>query len=121
MLMKRKIIIFFAAIAIVFDLNGQSTNNQSTKGIIIIEPMQSDKELYKFKIISSLNNTWGYDIIKDNKLFIHQTSIPGLPVNEGFKSKSDSERVARLVIEKLKKGEMPPSVTQEELKEMKVI
>jgi len=55
------------------------------------------------------------------KKIIHQGSIPGMPGNEGFKSKSSAKKVALLVIEKLKKGEMPPSVTPEELKNLKVL
>jgi len=119
--MIRQLIIFFAAIAVVIDLNGQIPNNQSNKEIIIEDHRISNNKLYQFIVITSINNTWGYDIIKDNKLFIHQTCIPGLPGNEGFKRKSDSEKVAKLVIEKLEKGEMPPSVTLEEMKELNIL
>ena len=52
---------------------------------------------------------------------IHQPSIPGMPGNDGFKTKADAEKVAQLVIKKIKKGEMPPTVTVEEMKKMKVI
>ena len=120
-LMNRQLIIFFAAIAIVINLNGQNPKNQSTSGLLIEEHRYPDKKLYQFKIISSINNTWGYNILKDDKLFIHQTSIPGLSGNEGFKSKLDAEKVARLVIEKLEKGEMPPTVTKEELSKLSVM
>ncbi len=68
-----------------------------------------------------MNGSWGYDIFKDKKKFIHQPGKPGLPGNEGFKRKSDAAKVARLVINKLKKGEMPPSVTAEEMKDLKVL
>ena len=57
---------------------------------------------YSFKLFESTDKTWGYDILKNNKLFIHQTTIPGLPGNSGIEKKSDAEKVARLVIEKLK-------------------
>jgi hypothetical protein len=52
---------------------------------------------------------------------IHQPSAPGLPGNEGFKTKADAEKVAKLVIDKIKKGEMPPSVTKEEMEKLKVL
>ena len=76
---------------------------------------------YTHKIIPAANKTWGYDIYKEKHLLIHQPCIPGLPGNEGFKSKTDAEKVARLVIEKIKKGEMPPTITLEELKKLKVL
>jgi len=74
-----------------------------------------------YKIIPSVNKTWGYDIYSDDKLFIHQLSIPAVPGNTGFKTKADAEKVAKLVINKIKKGEMPPTVSVEEMKKLKVI
>lgn len=50
---------------------------------------------------------------------IHQPAIPGIPGNEGFKTKEAAQKVADLVVNKIKKGEMPPSVTIEELKKLK--
>ena len=57
----------------------------------------------------------------DGRLMIHQSSVPGLPGNEGLKTKADAEKVAQLVIEKIKKGEMPPTVSIEEMKTLNVI
>jgi len=44
-----------------------------------------------------------------------------MPGNEGFKTKADTEKVALPVIDKIRKGEMPPTVSVDELKELKVI
>lgn len=82
---------------------------------------QYSKSKFTYKIIKSQNHTYCYDIYSDGRLMIHQPSAPGLPGNEGFKTKADAEKVARLVIRKIKKGEMPPSITPEELKKLKVI
>ncbi len=67
-------------------------------------------------IIAAPNNTFGYDIFSNGKLFLHQTNLPGQPGNEGCKTKADAEKLAAFVIGKIKKGEMPPTVTTEELK-----
>ncbi|TRZ72145.1 MAG: DUF4907 domain-containing protein [Bacteroidetes bacterium] len=74
-----------------------------------------------YKLIPGINNTWGYDILVDNKLTVHQTSIPSLPGNEGFKTKEGAEKVAKLIIKKMKKGEMPPSIDAKEMKKLKAI
>jgi hypothetical protein len=74
-----------------------------------------------YKIIDATNHTFCYDVYADGRLIIHQTSIPALPGNEGFKTKTDSEKVALLVIDKIKRGEMPPTVSVEEMKKLKVI
>lgn len=71
---------------------------------------------FQYKIIPAPNYTWGYDILRDNKIFIHQPNKPGLPGQEGFSAKKDAVKVARLVISKIKLGEMPPTVSPEELK-----
>ncbi|MBA2421752.1 MAG: DUF4907 domain-containing protein [Chitinophagales bacterium] len=74
-----------------------------------------------YKIIDAANNTFCYDIYAGGRLMIHQTSAPGLPGNEGFKSEEDAAKVARMVIEKIRKGEMPPTVTNDEMKNLNVI
>ena len=52
---------------------------------------------------------------------IHQTSTPALPGGEGVKTKEDAIKVALLVIEKVKKAEMPPTISITELKTLNVI
>ena len=78
------------------------------------------KPAFNYKIIPAPNNTWGYNILRDNKIFIHQPNRPGLPGNEGFSAKEDAIKVARLVIAKIKKGEMPPTVSPHELRALKL-
>lgn len=73
-----------------------------------------------FSIIDAPDGTYGYDILSDGKLFIHQTNIPGQPGNEGCKTKEQAEKLAALIVEKMKHGEMPPTVTTEELDELKI-
>jgi hypothetical protein len=94
---------------------------QSANANISTEKSKPEAEHCTYKLFLSVNNTWCYDIYKNNKLFIHQTSIPGLPGNAGFKSKSDAEKVAQLAIEKIKKGESLPTITNEELRKLNVI
>ena len=69
-----------------------------------------------YKIIPAANNSFCYDVLADGKILIHQPSKPGLPGNEGFTTKAAAEKVATLIITKIKNGEMPPSVTLDELK-----
>lgn len=116
-----KQIIFLFLVIVFLTSNVQSSFGPSDSEIRIYKGEKQTIAKYTYTIIPSNNNTWCYDIFKDKKMLIHQPSKPGLPGNDGFKNKSDAEKVARLVIEKLKKGEMPPSVTIEELKNLKVL
>jgi hypothetical protein len=84
-------------------------------------PSSAENKNLSYKIIPSVNKTWGYDIYSDDKLFIHQLSIPAISGNAGFKTKADAEKVAKLVIDKIKKGEVPPTVSVDEMKKLKVI
>lgn len=74
-----------------------------------------------YKIIIAPSKTFGYDIYCDKKLLIHQSSVPALAGNNGFKRKSDATKVAKLVIIKLTEGEMPPTVSIEEMKNLNVM
>ena len=64
-----------------------------------------------YKLIDAPKQTYGYDVFADGRLMTHQTSAPALPGSEGFKTKEDAARVALLVIEKMRKGEMPPTIS----------
>lgn len=96
-------------------------NNQSEKEIQFPKASQFSKTKLTYRIIPALNKTFAYDVYADGKLMIHQTSIPAMPGNEGFKTKAAAEKVALLVIEKIKKGEMPPTVSIEEMRKLKAI
>ncbi len=80
----------------------------------------SDAEM-TIKIIPSVNDTFGYDILMDGKLLIHQPSIPGLPGVEGFITKEWAQKVAEFVRKKIRNNEMPPTVTIEDLNNMGVL
>ena len=74
-----------------------------------------------YKVIDAPKQTYGYDVFADGRLMIHQTSAPALPGNVGFKTKKDATKVALLVIDKIRKGEMPPTISIDEMKTLKVI
>lgn len=66
-------------------------------------------------IIRAPNEKFGYTIFIDGQMYIEQKTIPALPGNHGFATKEDAEKIARLAIEKIKQGEMPPTISVEEL------
>ena len=72
-------------------------------------------ENYTIKTFLLSNDTWGYDILKNDKVFIHQPSIPGKMGNQGFITKEMAFSVAELVVKKIRNGESPPSISVEEL------
>jgi hypothetical protein len=76
---------------------------------------------FTYMIIDAPHHTYGYDVFADGKLLLHQTSLPALPGNEGFKTKQGATKLALLVIDKIKKGEMPPTISIDEMKTLGVV
>lgn len=109
---------------VLFCFNSMAQNSKSEEKEVRAEFPSASKfanSKLSYKIINAQNKTFCYDIFADSRLIIHQTSIPGLSGNEGFKRKESAEDVAKLVISKVKNGEMPPTVTIEEMKKLKAI
>jgi len=73
-----------------------------------------------YKIIAAAGHSFGYDIYSNGKILVHQVSIPGLPGNQGFTRRKDAEKVAALVVKKLEKNIMPPTVTLAEMDDLKI-
>ena len=61
------------------------------------------------------NERFGYYIFGDGHLLIRQISIPAVLGRMGFVTEKEAQKVADLVIDKIKAGEIPPSVSMEEL------
>ena len=121
----RLAVILLAAISFALSVHAQQQPKQENAAAQFL-PIEIGTSAYAntkltWKIIDAPNHTYGYDVLADDRLMIHQKSIPAMPGNEGFKTKADASKVAQLVISKIKKGEMPPTVTIEEMKKLKVI
>jgi len=94
------------------------SNEKSFRTCSIINPKQSKDTSYK--IISVWENFYCYEILLNQKVVIRQTTIPGIAGNKGFVSKRDAEKVARLVLDKLSKGIMPPTISKQDLSRLKI-
>jgi hypothetical protein len=68
-----------------------------------------------YSVFSSGRNGYGFNILVKQKILIHQPFIPALQGNISFATKADAEKIARLMLFKLKKNEMPPTVSVNEL------
>jgi hypothetical protein len=82
---------------------------------------QFQQSTITYKIIDAEGNTYGYDIYTDGNLMIHQPTKPGMAGNRGFDTKEAASKMAALVVSKIKKGEMPPSVSAEEVKKVQEV
>lgn len=113
------IIFFFCTIACTSFAQGGDKSAKSVPGSK--ETSQFSKTNLTYRIILAPHNTWCYDVYSNGKRIIHQPSVPGMSGDEGFKSKERAEKVARLVVGKIRKGQMPPTVEILEMKKLKAI
>ena len=63
---------------------------------------------------------WGYDILVNKKIIIHQTIIPGMPGFKGFATEQQAQEVAQIVIEKIK-SHREPFISHEQLQQSGII
>jgi hypothetical protein len=62
---------------------------------------------------------WGYDILTDGKVFVHQNIIPAIPGEYGFRTKEDALAVGKKVYDRVMAGQIP-MVSAEEIKSLGV-
>jgi methylase of polypeptide subunit release factors len=97
-MIERKKLFYIALFAVLFAL----TNGCTARG-----------HFYKVELFKN-GNGWGYDILVNNKPYIHQPFIPALEGQVPFGDKESARKTARLVVDKLK-NHKSPGITREEL------
>ena len=91
------------------NVNNMPLNNKS------IQKTPSQDTTYSIYIFETTDLGWGYDIIMNEKVIIHQTNIPGVTGNHGFHTKEDAQVIANFVLYKISKNIFPPSISNKEL------
>jgi len=64
---------------------------------------------------------FGFDIFLNRKLFIHQPFIPGIQGNKPFRTASDARKTGRLMIRKIERNIIPPTITEQELDSLRIV
>ncbi len=101
------------------------SKNESSTSATTTDNHQQEPTQYSFAVFlcdsSNQKLGYGYNVIMDSHVFIHQPSIPSIAGNKGFRSKEQAEKVATLVVYKLTHNIMPPSVTPKELDSLGIL
>lgn len=84
------------------------------------EDSEAEADVY-FKVFRNDSDGWGYDVYRDDAVFIHQPHVPAIVGHRGFSTEEDARRVAALVAEKIREEMMPPTVSLQELTELGVV
>lgn len=89
---------------------------------------QQEKEVLKIKVFNNdtLQTTikttgFGYDILRNDALYIHQPNIPAVAGDAGFSSAQNAQKTAKLVVYKIQHHILPPTVSIHELDSLGVL
>ena len=69
---------------------------------------------YQVEVLEFGEESFGYQINYNGKLFIKQEYIPAIPCKQYFQSEANAKAIAHLMIEKIEKKESP-SINKDEL------
>jgi len=64
---------------------------------------------------------FGYDILMDGSVKIHQPNVPAVQGNNGFSSEAKARKAGEFAAQKVRKNMMPPSVNAKELDSLGVL
>ena len=78
------------------------------------------KSVVTYSLFLNSDTTWGYNIYIDGQQAIYQPNIPGAPGNKGFKKNEEAMKIANRVVEKIKQGKFPPTITKEDFKNLNI-
>lgn len=73
-----------------------------------------------YRIFINPDSTYGYEVLKNGKVLVHQPTVPGRTPERGFVSRNDAAKTGRLAVTRVKKYEGPPQITEEDLKRMNI-
>jgi hypothetical protein len=77
------------------------------------------QDRYELEVFQS-ETGWGYSVQMNGSPVINQPTIPGVVGNRGFVNEQQARRVGKRVIEKIRQGQIPPTVTPAELQQLGV-
>ncbi|HAX93010.1 MAG TPA: DUF4907 domain-containing protein [Bacteroidales bacterium] len=71
-------------------------------------------QFYEVALFRS-GNGWGYDILREEKVYIHQPFMPAVEGEAPFRDKEAARKTGRLVVRKIRKHQLP-TISKEEIK-----
>lgn len=74
-----------------------------------------------YKIIFTENEGWGYQIFEGSTMLINQIHIPVIQGLHSFSSKENATRTAEYIMQEVKTGNFPPTLTKEILDSLDVL
>ena len=91
----------------------------------LVDSLQGNNENAIIEIRTFSNDPllggFGYDVYRNNILYVHQPHIPAVAGTKGFSTAENAKRAGEFVAYKIKHNIMPPSVNPHELDSLGVL
>lgn len=71
--------------------------------------------------VFDIENGWGFDIYRNGKLYVNQSTIPAINKSKYFYSEKNAVNVGKLMMRKICKNIFPPTISIKELDSLSVI
>lgn len=85
------------------------------------DAQSTESSTWSYKVYLVSEGNWGYQLFDGATMVINQPSIPAVQGIAGFDTKEKADKTARFVLEKMKRGEIPPTISREELERLNVL
>jgi hypothetical protein len=115
---------FILYLFLIFSLIGcdeSETKVNSTNEATVSDKVKDNSPEYTVIAVEQPEKGWGYQILQDGKLAIDQKHIPAIQGYKTFSSKAKAEITANFIVEKMKKGMFPPTISEKELDSLGVL
>lgn len=101
MIKKYWIYAFFIFAVVLFAYKRLVKQEQAVAGIVTVKTFHTGMG-------------WGYDVLKDDAVYIHQEYMPAIEGRKGFATEADAKKIGNLVVERMKARAFPV-ITVEDL------
>jgi hypothetical protein len=117
--MQRYFIIFLLVVACQVEPKQSNLKKHEQKPLSTASSKSRKSSTFEITTLQSASG-WGYQIRQNGKLLLDQPTIPGRPGNAGFQTQAEAQRVAELVKTKLQAKVFPPTVSEDDLKNLNI-
>ena len=116
----------FLLMIFVFMLSSCNNKQESNSENTTIVEKSIDQEVDRIRELDvetyfSDSLGWGFDIFRNGKKYVHQPHIPAINGLMGFASEEDALAVANLMMDKLERNIVPPSVSPSEIDSLEIV
>lgn len=75
--------------------------------LVVVGRFHNKRDHHYTVDVINIEKGWGYNILRDNKLIIHQPYIPAKNGQFVFRNKYDAKKTGQLVVKKLQNSQSP--------------